>query len=388
MTAAHRGKLFLLAAAPPMLGAALGLAPTHAAAQEQQPYIEFDMTGFTGRNPFLTLDDRARTSGGEISAQGGLGIGIDPKTALDLDGRIAYRRYDRRYGSFTTGRASAELKYRDDERLSLSSRARFDRSLPLETLASTIDAAVDPISLQESYALEQNVRWRPDAHTSFAGEISWNRRVPLGSVLLAKTDATSFGASAERHISPYTWIGLGGVATFSESADGSDSNSAIVVLKVGTRIGRYFSAQAEGGISKITRTESDGRRNDNPAQPTASVSLCYDPRRLRVCLSGRISPVVTSFGGIQREKTLNATVQLQTSERGTLSATADYRAVPGPTFETDTKVMRLSTAYEHRLDNRFRLHVGADYDRRTGLSSQTLGTWTVRVGVTFRIPSR
>ncbi|MFD2135188.1 hypothetical protein ACFSLT_08005 [Novosphingobium resinovorum] len=88
---------------------------------------------------------------------------------------------------------------------------------------------------------------------------------------------------------------------------------------------------------------------------------------------------VTGFGGIQREKVLTATFDFQTSERGTLSALGEYRSVPSPTFGSDAKIVSLSTTYEHRLDDRFRLHVGADYDRRTGLSSQTQSSWTIRV---------
>ncbi|PNU04350.1 hypothetical protein A8V01_20820 [Novosphingobium guangzhouense] len=376
--------MFLLATVP----TTLALVPASPAAQEQPPRIEFDMTVLSGRNPFLTTDDRAMTSAAEVSARGEAALPVDARTTIDLDGKLAYRRYSRRYGSFVTGHARGALDYRGSERIALRTEASFERQLPLEGSNSTIDAAIDPISLQDRIELKQDIRWRPDPYLTITGEAAWSRLAPRGSMLLIRTDATSFGLSVERRISPSSWVGLSGMATFSKSANRSEADSGIVMLKMGTRLARNLSTQVEAGLSRIERREP-ARPNDNgPAQLTATMSLCYDPRRLRMCLSGRISPSVTSFGGIQREKVLTATFDFQTGERGMLRASGEYRSVPSPIFGSDAKITRLSTTYEHRLDSRFRLHVGADYDRRTGMSSQTQSSWTIRAGVTIRIPSR
>lgn len=384
MTAARRGHLLLLAVAP----STLGLSSTGAAAQEQPPYIEFDMTGFTGRNLFLVPDDRKMTSGGEVSAQAGAALGIDAKTSLDLDGRIAYRRYSRRYGDFVTGYGKVAMDYRGSERLSTRTEASFERLLPLEGTNGTIDAAIDPVSLQDRLELKQNLRWRPDQYLTFSGEAAWSRLSPRGSQLLRRTDATSFALAAQRRLSTFTWVGLGSGATFSKASDGSKSDSALFVVKAGTRIQLHLSIEGEVGVSKISRHGPGTPRDETPFQFATSVSLCYDPRRLRVCIGGQITPAVTGFGGIQREKALTTTFVFQTSERGSLSASSEYRSVPNPAFGPDAKVVSLSATYEHRLDDRFRLHVGADYDRRTGMTTQTQSSWTIRAGVTFRIPSR
>ena len=384
MTAAHRGTLLLLVVVPPTLG----LASTGAAAQEQPPYIEFDMTGFTGRNLFLLTDDRKVTSGGEVSAQAGAALGLDARTTLDLEGRVAYRRYSRRYGDFVTGYGKAALDYRRNERFSTRTEATFERLLPLEGTTGLIDAAIDPVNLQDRYEIKQGLNWRPDQYMTISGAAAWSRLSPRGSQLLRRTDATSFDLAAERRLSPFSQIGAGGTAILSKASDGSESDALLFVLKAGTRIGPHLSVQAEAGVSKISRREP-GRPGDNtPLQFATSLSLCYDPRRLRVCVTGQIVPAVTGFGGIQREKVLTTTFDFQTSERGTLSASSEYRSVPSPVFGRDARIVSLSTTYEHRLDNRFRLHVGADYDRRTGRSSQTQSSWTIRAGVTFRIPSR
>lgn len=382
MTGAHRAPLLIL----PALASVL--APQDARAQGEPPHIEFDMTVLGGRNPFLVTDDRNMNAAAEISATGGAVLGVDSKTTLDLDGKLAHRRYARRYGSFVTGNADIALDHRSSEHLALHSGLSYARVLPLEAQVASIDAAIDPVSLQERYQARQDVRWRPDALTTVIGRVTWDRIAPRNSQLLSQIDATSFALSYERRLSSTSWIGLSGLGTFSDSTDGSSSDSAILVVKAGTRLAQHLSVETEAGLSRIDRRETDRRRNRTPAQPTATVILCYDPRRLRVCLSGRVSPVVTSFGGIRREKALNATFSLQTGESGSLSAAADYRRAPGPTFGREASVLRLSSAYEHRLDRRFTLHAGLDFDRRTGMSRQPLDAWTVRVGVSFRIPSR
>ncbi|MFT4055595.1 MAG: hypothetical protein QM681_13910 [Novosphingobium sp.] len=384
MTATHRGTVLLLAVAPPVLG----FASTGAAAQERPPYIEFDVTGFTGRNLFLVTDDRKVTAGAEVAAQAGTTLDVDAKTTLDVDGRLAYRRYNRRYGDFVTGFGKAALDYRGSERFSASTAASFERLLPLEGTNGTIDAAIDPVSMQDRYEIKQSLRWRPDQYMTISGEAAWSRLSPRGSQLLRRTDATSFALGAERRLSTFSWMGVGSGAIFSKASDGSKSDSALFVFKAGTRIRSHLSVEGQVGVSKISQHEPGRPSEDTPFQFATSVSLCYDPRRLRVCLAGQITPAVTGFGGIQREKALTTTFVFQTSERGTLSASSEYRSVPNPAFGPDAKVVSLSTTYEHRLDDRFRLHVGADYDRRTGMTTQTQSSWSIRVGVTFRIPSR
>ncbi|MEE4453627.1 hypothetical protein [Novosphingobium resinovorum] len=379
MTGRQHGSLLLLAIAT--------CHPGRAGAQEEPPHIEFDATVFSGRNPFLTGDDNAMTSAGEVSAQGGAKLALGHRTTIDLDGRIAYRRYDRRYGSFVTGHAMAAIDHRLDEHLSLRTEARYERFLPLEGLAASIDAAIDPVSLQERYEARQEVVWRPDPFLTLRGTVSWMKLAPRGSLLLARTEGTSLGLAAERRISTTSWIGAEGRATVSQSSDGVDADAGALVAKAGTRFAAHWTLEGEAGAARISRRDPGLPREDGPARLTAAASLCYDPRRLRICATARVAPVLTTFGGIRRERSAHLAFDFQTSERGTLSAEADYRSVPRPGFGSDASVLRLSSAYEHRLDSRFRLHVGADYDRRSGVTRQTQDTWTVRVGVTFRIPS-
>ncbi|EJL23328.1 hypothetical protein PMI02_04226 [Novosphingobium sp. AP12] len=362
------------------------LAPAPAAAQEK-PYIEVDMTVFSGRNPFLIPGDTAITTAGEIGLRGEATVAVDRKTSLALDGAGAYRGYDRKFGTFVTGHAMAKLAHRSSERFDLATEAAYERYLPLEGMTASIDAAIDPVSVQERYALDQDVRWHPDALTTLSGSVGWTRISPIDSPVLTRTDGTTFLLSAERRLSRTTWVGMETETTRSDSEGGGEALSYSVALKGGTRIARGLTAEFAAGISKISRTEGRGSRQGGSGQLTASASLCYDPRRFRFCLSGRVSPVITSFDGIRREKSLNATFDLKLMPRANFTIEADYRSMPGAGRLSDPQVMRGSARYEYQVDRRLKLNIGADYDRRTGLARQTLDTWTVRVGATFRIPS-
>lgn len=366
------------------------LLPAPAAAQEK-PYIEVDMTVFTGRNPFLIPGDTEVTSGGEVGLRGEASVGVDYRTALELDGGIAYRRYTRRFGDFVTGHANVGLEHRNSERLSLRTEASYGRYLPLEAAVASIDAAIDPVSLQERYALDQHVNWTPDRLTRVIGRVELTRISPRGSLVLTQTDAATLTMSMERRVAPTTWLGLEGQVTRSEARDGGTARAGSVGVKGGFRFGRNWGLDVTAGLSKTSRGGPDGPREGGSGQFAARASLCYDPRRFRFCLSGAVSPVVTSFDGIRREKALGATFDLQTLPHANFHLEADYRAmparaVPGTSALADPKVMRVAARYEHQLDNRLTLNVGASYDRRVGLARQPFDSWTVRVGATFRIP--
>ncbi|HUD30540.1 MAG TPA: hypothetical protein VMQ93_16850 [Novosphingobium sp.] len=371
----------------PVLAIAL-LPPAPAVAQtREQPYIEVDMSLFTGRNPFLLPGDDEMTSGGEIGARGKATVPVDHRTMLELDGAVAYRRYDRRYGPFVTGHALAALDHRNDEHLNLRTEASYERYLPLEGMVASIDAAIDPVSLQERFQINEEVRWRPDRVSTMTGMVMLSRIAPRNSPLLTRTDATTFVLSAERRIARTTWLGLETLVTHSTSDDGGDARSTTARFKGGARLARGLTAELGIGLAKISRRDPGGPRGGGAGQFTASGSLCYDPRQFRLCISGRVAPVVTSFDGIRREKSLNARFDLRTMPRANFSLEADYRSMPGTGRLSDPEVLRASARYEHQLDGRVKLHIGADYDRRTGLARQTLDTWTVRVGATIRIPS-
>ena len=85
--------------------------------------------------------------------------------------------------------------------------------------------------------------------------------------------------------------------------------------------------------------------------------------------------------------TLNARFDLRLMPRAEFSLEADYRSMPGVGQMTDPEVMRASARFQRQIGKYVKLQLGADYDRRTGIASQSLDSWTARIGATFRIPS-
>jgi hypothetical protein len=357
------------------------------AAAQEAPYIEFDMTVVTGRNPFLLPGDDAITTAGEMGARGAATIDVDHASTLALDGRVAYRKYDRRFGSFVLGNARADFDHRSDEHLSTRTGASYERYLPLEGMVASIDAAIDPVSLQERYVVDQDVRWRPDRQTTVTGMAMWSRIAPQGSLLLSRTDAVTLVLSGERRLARFTWIGLESQATFSDTADGSNSRAATVRVKGGARLAKGLTADISLGLATISQGYPGRPRSGGSGQFSALGSICYDPRRFRLCVTGRLAPTVTSFEGIRREKSLNARFDLRLMPRAEFSLEADYRSMPGVGHLADPEVMRASARFQRQIGKYVKLQLGADYDRRTGIASQSLDSWTARIGATFRIPS-
>ena len=115
-----------------------------------------------------------------------------------------------------------------------------------------------------------------------------------------------------------------------------------------------------------------------------SANLCYEPSRLTACLSAAVRSEVSGLAGLQREVSIGASVTRRLTERGSLSATADYRKARLGGGVSSPDVLHASTSYDHRLNRSFSLRTGVDYLRRTQLSGQRIGAVIFQVGVTFR----
>lgn len=346
------------------------------------------MSVFAARNPFLRPGEDAVTPGGQVSARAEATWPLDFRTSIETGGTLGYRQYGRGYGQFVTGGAELALVHRRNEYLSLRTEASFDRSLPIESVASSLDGAIDPVSLQDRYEASQSVTFRSDAYTTFTGRLGWSRIEPRGSLLLGKTTALSFDAGAERRIDPATTFGLAGQATTSRSAEGGDPRSWTVRGTATRRFPRAWDATVELGVTQVSRHGPGRGRETGPVQFAGSTSLCHAPGRMRFCASAAVGSVVSSFGGIQREVSAATTLDWRTGERGTLVARAEYRRSPQSSELPDLEVFSFVSRYEHQLDGRFAVYGGAEYQQRQGLSEGRMDSLTLRAGLLYRNPRR
>ena len=390
MTALRHGTLPALALHGPAFAAIAALLPAVATAQSQ-PRIEVDMSLFAARNPFLLPEDDTVTPGGQLAVKAGAEWRLDFRTKLETEGAVAYRQYARRYGHFVTGRADVALVHRRNEYLSLRSAASFERVLPIEALASSVDSAIDPVSIQVRHDLSQAATVHTSARTAFTGHLGWSRIDPRGSTLLAPTSAVSAELAAETRIDSVTTLGAVAQVTRSRSATGGDPHAWSILGKAARRLPRAWNAAVELGATRVSRRGTGSRRETGPVQFSGRASLCQEPGRVRFCASAAVASVVGSFGGIQRETSAAMSFDWRSSARGTLAARGSYVRVPRSTglqgFEVPgLELLNLIARYEHRLDERFVLYGGAEYRRRVGIGDTPLDSVTLQTGLLYRIP--
>lgn len=341
---------------------------------------------FAGRNPFLVAGDDTFAVGGKIAARGRTGWTLAPGTRLDADGSVAFQQFSDNYGNFVTGAAALALDHRRNEYLSLRSEASFDRVLPTEAIADSIDSAIDPLNLQDRYSLAQSVTWHSNALTTMSGRFGWSRLDPRGSDLLEKTTALDASFDASGQIDAYTSVGARGNYTWTKSRSGGDPRAWSARITVQRRFANAWRAEFGVGVTQTSRLDDLGGRSGPGVQFAGNLRLCHEPGRLTACGTASIEPVVSSYGGIRRETALGATLGWRTSARGTISATADYRLSPQPAPDPDIKAASVTARYDHRLSSRTSLFGGLEYRHRTDLSGRSVNAAVARLGITIGIP--
>jgi hypothetical protein len=355
---------------------------------QSQPHIEVDMSLFGASNPFLRPGEEALTLGGQIAGKAEAIWALDHRTNLETDGSLTYRQYAREYGEFLSGSLELALAHRRNEYLSFRTEASFERILPIEALASSLDGAIDPISLQDRYEISQALTYNTSTLTTFNGRVGWNRIAPRRSLLLAPTSAVFFDFGAERRIDPATTLGFAGQLLASRSRTGGDPRTWAFAARATRRFPKAWNLVVEAGATRISRLEPAGGRQAGPVQFSGNVGICHEPGHIRFCASGAVASIVTSFGGIQREVFASTSLDWRTSERGTVLSRGEYRRSPQGIARPDLEVLTLDARYEHRLDGRFTVYGGAEYQQRTGLGTDRLHAMTVRAGLIYRIPRR
>lgn len=367
------------------VGAHVGgwLVPGCAAAQPQLR-LEVDMNVFGASNPFLLPGDVDITFGGEIVARPEVKVPLGPGTTLDANGALALRQYHRRYGNFVTGQTTAALRHRRNEFLTLESTANFARTLPTEALADTAEAALDSISIRESWGVRQAARWTPNALTTITGDAGWERTKVLGSPLLAPTSVFDAGFAARRRTGPATTIGAQ-ARLLSSRAGETDRTSTITFQLTATRqLGPRWRAEAAVGLERSTLLDTDGMQRNTAPRFSGNATLCHEPEHIVACVTAALRSVASGLGGFQRETAVGATLSARTSEHGRITASADYRRSRLLPLAVSAEVLRLSGGYTHRLRGDLSMRAGVDYLRRTSIAGPAVGAVIAQIGITYR----
>ena len=366
-----------------MLGSA-ALALTPAAAQSR---VEVDLAAFGSSNAFLLPGDEEATFGGDVTVRSSTTTSIDDHTTLEAEGRLGFRQYSRRFGNFLTGRGAGTLQHRRNEYLSLRSDLYYERILPAEALAESVDAAIDPVTIRENFGAAQALFLHPDSRTEVEGQVSWARTRPTGSSPLTETTAVDFLLGVERRVTEHLTLGAHGQYTLSDTRVGLDPAVASFRLTASRRLRDDWRAEAELGIEQESTDTLTGGRDGGPVRFSGRALLCLEPERSSLCFSAGIRSVVSGLG-LQRETSFGAVFSRQMVERGTLTLNADYRRAPITGSDADADVLAIGSRYEHQVSRRFHLFGGVDYLRRGLPFAGEVGALAGRVGISFRETGR
>lgn len=342
------------------------------------------MNFFLSDNPFLISGERRAAAAVEIIARPEFVWSVAPATSVEVSATVAVRHYFRRYGDFVTGRALTSIRHRQNEFLSLNGSVTYTRELPTDALTDSIDAAIDTRSVRESYAARSSVDWTPNATTSIDADFGAQRTRYPNSTLLSSVNAYDLGVGLSKRVSAVMSLGVRAQMTVSHVANRGDSSAASVWLTVSRRLQTAWRADAQVGIERTSLEGPLENGRDRRIRFSGSANLCYEPSRLVACLTAAVRSELSGLAGLQREVSFGASVTRRLTERGSLSATADYRRARLEGRGRSLDVLHASTSYDHRLSRRFSLTTGVDYVRRTQLSGQRIGAVIFQIGATFR----
>jgi len=346
--------------------------------------LEFDVNALVSDNPFLTTEKEHTTGAIELVARPRAELQLNPRTNLDFTGEVGFRQYSRRYGNFVTGRSDLRLRHRRNEYLTINGQASYARDLVSDSLADSIDFAVDTRSIRESVDARTSVVWNPNAITTIIGNGGWRQLRYPDSTLLRTTKAYDFGVAANRQMNEKLTLGVEAHRTLSNILNGDDTS----VTSLNATAVRRFSPHWYGGTalgiewSKIYNPVSLAR--ENRARFNGAAHLCYAPAGTTACVRSTLGSEVSGLGGIQREFSVETDISHRISEFGTVIAEADYRRASLPGFDGTAHVFASSVRYEHRIRRNFYLAPSVAYLQRNRRAGEKADAFIFQIGLSIR----
>jgi hypothetical protein len=335
--------------------------------------LETDASVYLSENPFLLAGGDRDSAAVEVGVQPTLTVPIGHASSLEVGGVARFRQYQRLYGDFVTGRFDARVRHRDSEYLSLEGAAGYARELPTDALTDSIDAAIDSRSLRVSYTGQASIDWSPDARTTVNADANVQRITYPDSLLLQTTKGYDFMLGVRKQVSPFTTLGVQGQYVVSDTGDAGTQTARSFRLTAAQRLSPHWRADVQMGVEWTSLRTLLSDERERRARFTGSANLCNESERLSACVNASLRSDFSALYGLQREIAVGATAQWTLSPRSSFSLTSDYRRARTGLSTGSLDVFRVTTAYQHRLNERFSLRGGVNYLHRTRLPAERTG---------------
>lgn len=287
-----------------------------------------EVSGGYSTNPLLLKKPYRGAMVAEASLRPSFALTTDAGSSLELGGVLTHREYSRIYSGLTIGDINFVGLYRDNERLSIRSAARVERSLLADEVTSSIDASAGNQGRRLGYLAEAGLIWQPDQYMRIEPQLAYEGSRYSRTDLLANTRTAAARVNISRRITPYATIGarVGGVRN---SIDGqSNFWTTSFSLTADQRLAEAWRATLELGVERVgaqmSFTDPARLRIRARTNLAGSVRLCHETSLLTACLTGALQSEPSGLVGLERRLTISATASRRLRSDVTISMAGDY----------------------------------------------------------------
>ncbi|MBW8911230.1 MAG: hypothetical protein JF564_04940 [Sphingomonas sp.] len=290
--------------------------------------VSAETSGGYSTNPLLLKKPYPGAMVVDASLRSSFALTTDAGSSIEIGGVLTRREYSRVYPGLTTGDIHFVGLYRDDERLSIRSAARIERSLLADVVTSSIDALAGSQGRRLNYLAEAGLIWQPDAYTRIEPQFSYEGNRYSRTDLLANTSAAGARVNISRRVTPYATIGAR-VGTVRNAIDGqSNFWTTSFSLNADQRLAKAWRATLELGVERAGAQMSFGDPARAPVRArtilAGSVRLCHETSMLTACTAAGLQSEPSGLVGLERRLTISATASRQLRPDVTISMAGDY----------------------------------------------------------------
>ncbi|CAN5291248.1 hypothetical protein BH11PSE5_BH11PSE5_11030 [soil metagenome] len=346
-------------------------------------------------NPFSVATGNSGSALAEIKIEPRLRV-VDEHSEITLSGTGDYQRYLRRYGDSFDWGGALDYSATPAEHVKTNLGVRYSSSIVGRgafTSGATDPALPDPPIVSGTDIALFGTRDRVDTLRG-NGDVTYAisaRDTFAAGAYYVRSRYTQFGAIGDydgyggslgysRQVDEHLQLGLqGSAARYDYVGAPGDSTIYSAQLAFNATLGPRWTASGALGMTFI-----DANVGASTTSLSGNVRLCQSSARGNFCIYARRAALPTGITGVQNETSVGASYSYKLSERGRITASADYtRNGNGQSLNVgQNEYLRGSLGYDRVLSQRIHLFVqgqyrgifggpvkiGADYGGKVGLA--------------------
>jgi hypothetical protein len=324
---------------------------------------------------------------------------IDEHSTITFSGSAQYQRYLRRYGdSLDWGgalgysgtpaehvKANLNVSYAS----SIVGGSSFDPGLTDPSLPNPPIVSGTDIALFGTRDRVRTLRGNGDltfalsARDTLAGGAYYIRSRYSQFGAIGDYDGYGGSLSFSRQVSEYLQLGLqGSVARYDYAGALGDSMIYSTQIAFSATLAPRWKADGSFGVTFV-----DANVGNSSTSLSGNLRLCRSSARGDFCLYARRAALPTGVTGVQNETSVGANYSYKVSERGTITASADYTRNGNnqPFIVGQNEYLRGSLGYERVVKERIRFSVRGQYREIFGGTVKRAPDYGGQLGIAIRL---